>query len=187
MRLACLQFMSHQCPEWEIAWPIARGTPDSGTAWLKFAGRVCSVLVAVLLVALTYCATTTAAPYTPHEARRRLLQEAIGGGNLTVSEERVITQRSKILKNRQATLANPLKRNFSGIKHIQDLEAPLEPERSTAGLNVHFYYRLDASRTDAEVDYIKNKLMPATATVLSRSIRVCNAHAKRFVLVHSPP
>jgi hypothetical protein len=46
------------------------------------------------------------------------------------------------------------------------------------GLRVAFYDRIDSSRTQAERDYIMNILMPATATVLARSMRVRNPTGK---------
>jgi hypothetical protein len=50
-------------------------------------------------------------------------------------------------------------------------KAPTIP-RISEGLRVSFLYELDSSRSQAEVEYLEKKLMPATAAVLSRSIRV---------------
>ena len=45
-------------------------------------------------------------------------------------------------------------------------------QQSSTGLRIHFFYNLDSTRSEADVDYVMNKLMPSTATVLARSIRV---------------
>jgi hypothetical protein len=50
-------------------------------------------------------------------------------------------------------------------------KAPTIP-RISEGLRISFLYELDSSRSQAEVEYLEKKLMPATAAVLSRSIRV---------------
>jgi hypothetical protein len=131
----------------------------------------CSCLLVVLLVALNCCETATAALYSNSEARQKLLQEAVGSVNLTISDLRVKTKRSQLLQSQQDVLSNSTL--DSRAQQRDDLEAELESNRSRHGLKIHFYYRLDSSRTAAEVDYIKNKLMPSTATVLARSIRVC--------------
>jgi hypothetical protein len=138
----------------------------------------CSCLSLVLLVALICCETATAALYSNSEARQKLLQEAVGSANLTVSDLRVTTKRSQLLNSQQEFLSNSSL--DSGTQQRDDLEAELEHNRSRTGLKIHFYYRLDSSRTAAEVDYIKNKLMPSTATVLARSIRVCSCTCSPF-------
>lgn len=104
--------------------------------------------------------TTNAAPLTSAEARRKLLMAHVGVD--TLSTEHITTKRSELLMRTPANETSP---------QLKQLESELE-ERTTAGLNIHFYYRLDPTRTDEEVDYITNKLMPTTATILARSIRV---------------
>jgi hypothetical protein len=53
-----------------------------------------------------------------------------------------------------------------------DGQVPASTPTTAQGLRILFLYKLDASRTTAEKDYMKKKLMPAAAATLSRSMRV---------------
>ena len=80
---------------------------------------------------------------------------------VTISPIRIATHRSQLLE---------------GQANVSEIETdPLQQaavQHSSTGLKIKFFYRLDPTRSEAEVDYIMNKLMPSTATVLARSIRV---------------
>lgn len=126
--------------------------------------RLLGILLAAALLLLgeSNHAAADSHGHAPTELQRKPIASHIG---VNISSTHVITKRSKLLQQQ------PL--STGGIKHVQTQEGELE--RSSEGLNIHFFYRLDPTRSDEEVDYIKNKLMPSTATVLARSIRVCTA------------
>jgi hypothetical protein len=89
---------------------------------------------------------------TSSAQRRRLLMEHTGAGRM-LKKVAVSTELPSGSKAGAAPISAtaPRKRSFK----------------------MAFYDRLDSSRTQAEKDYIMNKLMPATASILGRSLRVC--------------
>lgn len=119
------------------------------------------MLLALCLVALVHTAVQGSRQVITNEARRRLL-DAIPGSQLGT------------LKQVQTRLSAQLEDNTKP----PELNAQLTDDAPLRGLRVAFYNRLDATRTPAEQDYIMNTLMPATATVLSRSIRVRHPSGK---------
>lgn len=101
------------------------------------------------------------------EGRRRLL-EAHTGAPLPGTLKRVDTGLSSRLTGGTPG-GTPGTGTGTGTP-LESIQGQDQPQ--LRGLRVAFYDRLDETRTLAERDYIMNKLMPATATVLSRSMRV---------------
>jgi hypothetical protein len=104
--------------------------------------------------------------------RQRMLQQFRG------SEQKfdtVPTQYSTIMQKQQA------KGSAAGSSDYSDYsdESDEAPAGSLRPLRIAFYNRLDSSRSAREVEYVMKKLMPATAAMLSRSIRV------RMITFHS--
>jgi hypothetical protein len=62
-----------------------------------------------------------------------------------------------------------------------DGQLPASTPTTVQGLRISFFYKLDASRSTAEKDYIEKKLMPAVAATLSRSMRV--ATLKQYIML----
>lgn len=105
------------------------------------------MFLALCLVSLVGIAQASGVSLTHAERRRRLL-------GAQPSRQQVETGLSKQVAG-------------TSVENVQDQDLP-----SLRGLKVAFYEDLDPSRTPAERAYIMEKLMPATATVLSRSMRV---------------
>ena len=93
-----------------------------------------------------------------NERRRRLLEQQTGGRKGPMAQ--VQTQLAH-------QLAGPTGTSPPAVENVQDQDAP-----ALRGLRLAFYDDLDPSRSEAERDYVMNKLMPATGAVLARSMRV---------------
>lgn len=113
----------------------------------------------MLLQLLISCLVSSAQAYNfafNRDGRRRLLEAYRGTDMLPATLKRV-----------DMGLSNQLAPDTPGVESIQQ-----QDDAELRGLRVAFYDRLDETRTELERDYIMNKLMPATATMLSRSLRV---------------
>jgi hypothetical protein len=83
------------------------------------------------------------------------------------------------------TPANALQRGVAQLvprEEFPDANAPrrLLAKPAKRNLKFSFFYEDDAERSASDLDYLKNKLMPATTAVLSRSIRVRAPSAARL-------
>jgi hypothetical protein len=79
--------------------------------------------------------------------------------------------RMKLLEHHMQGSVKP-KVAAAAVTPSADGHLPASTPTTVQGLRISFYYRLDASRSTAEKDYIEKKLMPAVSATLSRSMRV---------------
>lgn len=63
-----------------------------------------------------------------------------------------------------------LQANVTSAQSLAAQDSPVQPKRA---FKMAFYNKLDDSRSKSDQDYIMKELIPATAALLARSIRVC--------------
>jgi hypothetical protein len=119
-------------------------------------------LATLAVLAMAAIATPQDHSSSPSAARRRRLLQAVSGSSNSQYVE-IETSGSKLwVQNRQAL-------------------KPSAQQTAKRAFKLAFYDALDASRTPEEKDYILNKLMPATASELSKSMRVRQYACSRAV------
>ena len=118
-------------------------------------------MVPLLCILLVTAQASAAYLYTSGPRRTQLLERYLGAA---VPPARTMP----------VSLQSSLRRlHEADVTSTQALAAQDEPEQPKRALKMAFYNRLDGTRSKSEKDYIMNKLIPATAAILARSMRVC--------------
>eukprot|EP00892_Ulva_mutabilis_P009761 jgi/Ulvmu1/7157/UM034_0064.1 len=124
------------------------------------AGGLCNIMASLVLLLLASAQASAISLHTSGMRRRQLLEKYHGA---PVPQHQTI---SVPLHSRLRSLQE------ADVTTGQALATQDEPEQSKRALRMAFYNRLDDSRSESEQSYIMDRLIPATAAILARSMRV---------------